>query len=110
MKRHKLAFFIIIGVLGLFSTVVIVTGGEIFARWTTFLSDCAKVRVGDSVSQYNARMQKYIYDPDYDYMANTYGVTTTMSLADDSGFHMKTWRCLIESTDGVIRSVGVTTH
>ena len=102
----KRSIFIIVGILsGVSVLVIFVTGGEIFGRWSVFLSDCDKIKVGDSLAQYELQMKKYIDDPRYNYMTNTYGPTTTISLADDKSFHLKTWRCVVEIRENVIAFV-----
>jgi hypothetical protein len=103
----KRTFLIFLAVLVLVGVLLIFTGGAILARWSPFLSTCETIKIGDSLSTYEKKMSQYITDPAYNYMTNTSGATTTISLAEDSGLHLKTWRCQVEVVSGSIISVTV---
>ncbi len=97
------------GIALLLVVLLLLTGGGVLARWSPFITACESVKAGDSHDVFESKMKAYIEDRNYNYMSSIRNGTVTVSLAEDRGLHIKTWRCLVEIQDGVVISVGVTT-
>jgi hypothetical protein len=108
-KFLKVIIIAVVVIAALGGLTLLMTGGGVLARWSPFLLDCEKIQTGDTMSELTNLMKKYIDDPRYNYMTNTNETVTTISLADDQGFHMKTWRCLVELRDNTVTSVDIST-